>query len=84
MTLVVVRFGVSVRYIRNWLLLLHTVSWSRCEEHPLMVLAIRAKLERVLGGVPIHLVVNEEVDLEARVPCVGRDDLALTLSHGGW
>ena len=30
-----------------------------------LVLAIGAKLERVLGVVPVHLVVDEEVDLAA-------------------
>ena len=47
-----------------------------------MVPAVGAGLQRVLGGVPVHLAVDEEVDLahvldlEARVR-VDREDLAL-------
>ena len=48
-----------------------------------MVPAIGAGLQRVLGGVPVHLVVDEEVDLahvlgdlEARVR-VDQEDFAL-------
>ena len=58
--------------LKNRLRTQNARSLSRREEHPLVLLAVVARVEVVLGGVAVHLVVDEEVDLvvpnpEARV-----------------